>query len=156
MSHYSPALRGFLNWCLTNVIHFTWESNLTVSEVQFSHCCCAMYKWDELRPVQSTAHRLQDCFQSSAHICWADISIFSWHKYIPCKFSNAAYRVATDIHLKEKCDHVSFPDLDKPSLIREKYPSFHSHALCMSSLFDSTYICEQLFWRINYRESKIS
>jgi len=62
----------------------------------------------------------------------------------------------SDIQLKEKFGHVSLLDFYKIYLNREKYPLLHSHALLMSWLFGSTYICEQLLSRMKYRKSNIS
>ena len=58
----------------------------------------------------------------------------------------------SNIQLKEKVGDV----FHKPYLTSEKYPLLHSHALLMSSLFDSTYICEQLLSRMKHRKSDIS
>lgn len=51
---------------------------------------------------------------------------------------------------------VSLPDFYKPSLSRGEYPPLHNHALFMSLLFASMYMCEQLFSRMRHRESKMS
>jgi len=40
---------------------------------------------------------------------------------------------------------ISLPDIHKRCLTRDKYPLLHNHALFMSSLFGSTFICELLF-----------
>ena len=37
---------------------------------------------------------------------------------------------------------------------KKNYPSLHNHALFMSSLFGSTYICEQLFSRMKHTKNK--
>ena len=64
------------------------------------------------------------------------------------------YKVAIR-HSNKKLHHVPLPDLYKPCLTREKYPSLHNHALFLS-LSGSMYICEQPFSRMKHRKSKIS
>lgn len=78
------------------------------------------------------------------------LSVLSQHKQITCKFSDKMYSCST------KFDHVSLPNLYKPSLTREKYSSFHNHTLLMSLLSGNTYICEKFFSRMRCTESKIS
>jgi len=58
----------------------------------------------------------------------------------------------SNIQLKEKVGDV----FHKPYLTSEKYPLLHSHALLMSSLFGSTYICEQLFSNMKNRKNNIA
>jgi len=72
-----------------------------------------------------------------------------------CKFSNGTYRVAIR-YSTQKSDHVSLLGFYKPCCSGEKYPSLHSLDLFMSPLFDSTYVCEQLFSRMKHRKSRIS
>lgn len=74
--------------------------------------------------------------------------------YITCRFSNGTYRVAIR-YSTQKSDHVCSPNLHKTSLTREKCPLLRSQTLLMSSLCDSTYMCEQLP-RMKHRMSKIS
>ena len=73
---------------------------------------------------------------------------------LPANFETESIELQSDIQLKEKSDHVSLPDFHKPYLTREKYSSLHNHTLFISLLFGSTYLCEQLFWRIKHRWSK--
>lgn len=82
--------------------------------------------------------------QTSPFFLYICNSIFSWCKYIACKFSNWMYRVSVRCSTK-KSDHVSLPDCYKSYFTREIYPSIHNHAIFMPSLFGSTYTCEQLF-----------
>ena len=65
------------------------------------------------------------------------------------------YRIAVR-YSPQISDPVSLPDLYKPHLTREKYPSLYSHILFVSPLFDTVHICEQLFSRMKHRKSKIS
>ena len=81
-------------------------------------------------------------------------TVSSWYKYITCRFSNGTYRVAIR-YSTQKSDHVCSPNLHKTSLTREKCPLLRSQTLLMSSLCDSTYMCEQLP-RMKHRMSKIS
>jgi hypothetical protein len=75
---------------------------------------------------------------------------------LPANLQMECIELQSDIQLKEKFDHVSLLDFYKiyEYLPREKYPSLHNHALFMSSLFGSTYICEQLFSRMKYTKNK--
>ena len=50
--------------------------------------------------------------------------------------------------LKDKFGQVSLLDFYKSYVAKEKYPRIHNHSLLMSSLFGSTYICEQVFSRM--------
>ena len=56
---------------------------------------------------------------------------------------------------KERFFHVSLLDFYRPYLPIDTYPLPHNHALFMSSLFGSTYICEQLFSGVKHIKSKI-
>ena len=97
------------------------------------------------------------CSQKNHHFFFLYIcdSIFSWHKYITCTFSNEVCRVAVS-HSGQRFDLVSLLDFDKVCLNREKYPMLHNHALFTSLLFDSMCTCEQLFSRVNHRKNNIS
>ena len=53
-----------------------------------------------------------------------------------------------DSNLKDKFEQVSLLDFYKTYVSKEKYPGIYEHALLMSSLFGSTYICEQVFPRM--------
>jgi len=74
-------------------------------------------------------------------------SIFSQHKYITYEFSDGMCRVAIQNLVMS---------LYLTSLTREKHTFLHNHALFMSLLFASMYMCEQLFSRMRHRESKMS
>ena len=74
---------------------------------------------------------------------------------LPANCQMECIEVQSDIQLKEKFDHVSLLDFYRSYLPRDKYPLLHNHALFMSSLFGSTYICEQLFVRMKHINSKI-
>ena len=53
-----------------------------------------------------------------------------------------------DSNLKEKFGQVKLLDFYKSYVSKVKYPGIYNHALLMSSLFGSTYICEQVFSRM--------
>uniref|UniRef100_A0ABM5FVD0 General transcription factor II-I repeat domain-containing protein 2A-like n=1 Tax=Pogona vitticeps TaxID=103695 RepID=A0ABM5FVD0_9SAUR len=73
---------------------------------------------------------------------------------LPANLQMECIELQSDIQLKEKFDHVSLMDFYKVYVPREKYPSLHNHALFMSLLFGSTYICEQLFSRMKHTKNK--
>lgn len=83
--------------------------------------------------IREFENRFQDCKKNPNFFWFICDSFSSWHKYMTCKFSNEMHRVAIR-YSTEKLDHVSLLDFHKPSFIREKYPSLHSHSLSMSSL----------------------
>ncbi|GFG37019.1 hypothetical protein Cfor_05725 [Coptotermes formosanus] len=55
------------------------------------------------------------------------------------------FQCATD--LKHKCNIFSLFDFYKNYVSQGKYPGIHRHAVFMTSLFGSTYLCEQVFTR---------
>ena len=73
---------------------------------------------------------------------------------LPGKFQMECIELQCEIQLKDKFNHVSLLDFYKIYLPRDKYPTLHNHALFMTSLFGSTYICEQLFSRMKHTKSK--
>ena len=77
-------------------------------------------------------------------------------KTLLVNFHMECTELQSNIQLNGKIVCVSLPDFHNLDLTREKYPSLHSHALFMSSLFGSTYICEQLLSRMKHRKSNTS
>ena len=73
---------------------------------------------------------------------------------LPANLQMECIELQSDIQLKEKFDNVSLMDFYKIYVPREKYPSLHNHALFMSSLFGSIYICEQVFSRLKHTKNK--
>lgn len=73
---------------------------------------------------------------------------------IPAIFQMECSELQSDIQLREKFNSVSLLDFYKLYLPKDKYPSLHNQAVFMTSLFGSTYICEQLFSRMKYTKSK--
>ena len=61
----------------------------------------------------------------------------------------------SEFQLKGKTGHISLPDFYKTCLSRKKYPFSWSHLIHVI-VFDSAYICEWLFSRMNHRKSNIS
>ncbi|XP_043917683.1 general transcription factor II-I repeat domain-containing protein 2B-like isoform X2 [Protopterus annectens] len=74
---------------------------------------------------------------------------------LPANLQLECIELQSDIQLKEKFLQESLLDFYKLYLSKEKYPSLHEHALFMTSLLGSTYICEQFFSRMKYTKSKI-
>ena len=74
---------------------------------------------------------------------------------LPANFQMECTELQSDVQLKEEFDHVSLLDFYRYYLPKDKYPLLHNNAIFMSSLFDTTYICEQLFSKIKHIKSKI-
>ena len=72
---------------------------------------------------------------------------------LPGNFQVECLELQSDIQLKEKFGHIPLPDFHEPFLTREKCPLPHSQILFMSSLFGSSYICEQPFSSMKHRKS---
>ena len=75
-------------------------------------------------------------------------------KTLPTHFQMKCIELQSDIQLENLIMSLYLTFI-RP-LTMEKYPSFHHHALFMSSLFGSTYTCEELFSGMKYRKSKVS
>lgn len=73
---------------------------------------------------------------------------------VETKFQMECIELQSDIQFKEKFSQSSLFDFYKLYLPKEKYSALHYHALFMSLLFSSTYICEQLFSKIENTKSK--
>ena len=74
---------------------------------------------------------------------------------LPGNFQIECIELKSDIQRKEKFDCVSFLDFYRPCLPGDKQPLLHTHALFMSSLLGSTYICGQLLSRMKHIKIKI-
>lgn len=87
---------------------------------------------------------------------------YSWEgksNYNTCSVLLLAQRnteLQSDNLFKEKANCITSLDFCKRLLIREKYLLLLHHPLFTSSVFGSTYICEQPFSRVKSRTSKIS
>ena len=58
--------------------------------------------------------------------------------------------------LKEKFNNFSLLEFYKKFVSKEKYQRIHTLAVYMSSLFDTTYLCEQDFSRMYYAKSSLA
>lgn len=59
-----------------------------------------------------------------------------------------------DRNLKPSFRENSVIDFYKLYLPRDKYPNLYLHAIRIASLFGTTYLCEQLFSKMNFTKSK--
>lgn len=60
-----------------------------------------------------------------------------------------------DLQLKEKFFNIPLLTFYKFHLPEEKFPELHKHALFITSLFGSTYVCEQFFSRMKLTKNKL-
>ena len=74
---------------------------------------------------------------------------------LPANLQMEHCKMCCDAQLKEKFLQVGLEDFYKTYLDKEKYPTFHKHALLMISLFGNTYSCEQLFSRMKHIKSQV-
>ncbi|XP_043931708.1 general transcription factor II-I repeat domain-containing protein 2A-like isoform X1 [Protopterus annectens] len=74
---------------------------------------------------------------------------------LPANLQMKCIELQSDIQLKEKILQASLMEFYKLYLPKEKCPSLHEHALFMTSLLGSAYICEQFFSRMKYTKNKI-
>ncbi|XP_041419118.1 general transcription factor II-I repeat domain-containing protein 2-like [Xenopus laevis] len=105
--------------------------------------------------IQEFEKRFQDFRENKQHFAIFATPFSVDINMLPANFQMECIELQSDFQLKEKFDHVSLLDFYRSYLPRDKYPSLHNHALFMSSLFGSTYICEQLFSRMKHTKSKI-
>ncbi|XP_067123968.1 general transcription factor II-I repeat domain-containing protein 2-like [Centruroides vittatus] len=105
--------------------------------------------------IQEFENRFSDFRENNLNFCIFATPFTVDIEMLPATFQMECIEFQSDIQLKEKFDHVSLFDFYKTYLPRDIYPALHSHALFMSSLFGSTYICEQLFSRMKHTKSKI-
>ena len=105
-------------WQIIVCILIYWLNTVLWTAKIRSHAfCCDKGAWGQVPRLPKNHHFF-------LFIC---DSIFS-RKYITCKFSDRMYTVAIKNLI------MSLSDFYKPSLTKEKYPSFQSHALFVSSL----------------------
>ncbi|XP_023227897.1 general transcription factor II-I repeat domain-containing protein 2A-like [Centruroides sculpturatus] len=105
--------------------------------------------------LQEFENRFSDFRKNNLNFCIFATPFTVDIPMLPATFQMECIELQSDIQLKEKFDHVSLFDFYKSYLPRDIYPTLHSHALFMSSLFGSTYICEQLFSRMKHTKCKI-
>ncbi|XP_041442018.1 general transcription factor II-I repeat domain-containing protein 2-like [Xenopus laevis] len=105
--------------------------------------------------IQEFEKRFQDFRENKQHFAIFATPFSVDINMLPANFQMECIELQSDFQLKEKFDHVSLLDFYRSYLPRDKYPSLHNHALFLSSLFGSTYICEQLFSRMKHTKSKI-
>ena len=129
-------------------------NNFKHSHTFAKHCLLNKEKYSTLL-FQEFEKRFQDFRQNqqsfliSATPFFVDINILHLDFQIEC------IEVQSDVELKEKFDHFSLLDFYELYLPKEKYPKLNDDALFMSSLFGSTYICEQLlFSRMKHTKNK--
>ena len=104
--------------------------------------------------IQEFESRFQDFRKNEEYF-----NIFSTPFYLeinklPSNPQMKCIELQSDIQLKEKFGNVSLLEFYKDYLPRDKYSNFHNHALLMSSVFGSIYICEQLFSRMKHTKNK--
>jgi len=153
----TASLSNNQTWCIANPV---WAETGAQGAVQgwlkgWQIGLCILVHW--LHTVLWTVKNRQLCFLlwsrnlrtafRVAKKVWVFfgtfMTIFCQHKCTACRFSNVCVELQSDF--QHKSDHVSLLDFHNPYLSREKYPSLHNHALFMSLLFGSTYICEVFF-----------
>ena len=105
--------------------------------------------------IQEFENRFQDFWENNQYFAIFETQFSININTLPANFQMECIKLQTDIQLKEKFDCVSLLDFYRLYLPRDKYPLLHNHALFMSSLCGSTYICEQLFSGVKHIKSKI-
>ena len=99
--------------------------------------------------IQEFENRFQDFWENNQYFVTSTTPFSVDINMLPASFQMECTELQADIQLKEEFDCVSLLDFYRLYLPRDKYPLLHNHALFISSLCGSTYICEQLFSRMN-------
>ena len=74
---------------------------------------------------------------------------------LPEKLQLECIDLQADLQLKEKFFNLPLLTFYKFHLPKEKFPELYKHALFITSLFGSTYVCEQFFSRMKLTKSKL-
>lgn len=105
--------------------------------------------------IQEFENRFKDFQKNSLYFSIFATPFSADINSVPANFQMECIELQCDFQLKESFNGVSLLQFYKLHLPREKYPALYNHALFMSSLFGSTYICEQLFSRMKHTKSSI-
>jgi hypothetical protein len=74
---------------------------------------------------------------------------------VPEKFQMELIELQSREELKSKFLNVSLLEFYKLYLPENNFPQLYRHALCVSALFGSTCVCEQLFSKMKHSKSKL-
>jgi len=159
---YSQVLfdRAVLNLFIPQLVLVEEIALLNLMRFSWAHCSSpssSLWIASHLLSVSTITTQLEvsslpEKKKKTIYICK---TIFSWCKYMTCKFSNGIYRVAVR-YSTQKSDCGSLIDFHNLCLRREKYPSLHNHTIFVSSFFVSIHILNNYQWwstgRVSYHQ----
>jgi hypothetical protein len=74
---------------------------------------------------------------------------------VPEKFQMELIELQSREEIKSKFLTVFLLEFYKLYLLENNFPQLYRHAICISALFGSTYVCEQLFSKMKHSRSKL-